>query len=614
MRAIMRDIEEHITLPKTANLLRLLNLPLIICFLLTWVVNTPYRTSAAQDAPVLMLGSAPFGINTHLSTRYTNIDTMSIPADLISQAGAGWAREDIHWYRIQPNPNTWDWSFTDAALRVLVQRNIKIVGVLGHPPGWATPYGGDGFSEISFFAPNPERFAAFAQAVAQRYSNYVHHWEIWNEPDNTLFWKPAPDPVTYAHILTLTANAIRSANPHARILIGGFNPFDTHFLRAVADAGAWNSFDIIAIHPYIDPVSPEAGNMLAVTEGVRAIAAQFGERPIWVTEIGWSSRPDARDPPGSTADEQTQANYLVRATLMLWRAGVEQIFWYTLKDDPEGDPYGMFTLGSGRADFSQPKAAYYAFQNLSRQLSGAEFVGMRDLFERRTVLDFEQFGVWYRGDQANGRFSPTDAIQHSGRGAGQLAYRFPTTANDYVVFRRSVAALIPGQPYAIGMWVYGDASGHTLKLWLRDSEGEILQYTLGAVGPANWRLMQAPIGGTVADWDRITTGGNGRIDFPARVEAIVLDDAPDRVAGSGTIYIDDIVAISGPEAYDMQLLRGGTAVDVLWAPTPVLASISTRSASARVFNRDGVVNTVEARNARVVVQLGPGPIYVRHTR
>ena len=53
------------------------------------------------------------------------------------------------------------------------------------------------------------------------------------------------------------------------------------------------------------------------------------------------------------------------------------------------------------------------------------------------------------------------------------------------------------------------------------AEGEVLQYTLGTVGPPGWRLLQAPIGGSVAPGDRITPGGNGRLDTPARLYAIV---------------------------------------------------------------------------------------------
>jgi polysaccharide biosynthesis protein PslG len=346
---------------------------------------------------------------------------------------------------------------------------------------------------------------------------------------------------------------------------------------------------------------------------VRAIANRYGLRPIWATEIGWVSRPDARHPPGSS-DEQTQANLLVRATLLLWQAGVERIFWYTLKDDPEGDTYGMFALGSGRSDFSQPKPTYWAFQTLSRQLSGTHFLSTSDLFERTTVVDFEAFGVWLRGDQPYGRFSSTNLLQQAGAQAAQLTYQFPTRNNDYVVFRRAPAIPIPGNPYAIGAWVYGDSSGHTLKIWLRDAEDEILQYALGSVGPAQWRFMQAQLGKSVPTWDRITSGGNGKLDTPVRIEALVLDDAPNSSISSGTIYIDTITAMSGPEGYNLRLQRADAFVDVLWAPQPILVSIASNAASVLVSERNGQQRTIKANNGRVVVQIGPAPIYLQQPR
>ena len=81
--------------------------------------------------------------------------------------------------------------------------------------------------------------------------------------------------------------------------------------------------------------------------------------------------------------------------LLLWHAGVERIFWYALKDDPN-NLYGLVALGAGRADFSRPKPAYYAFQTLNRATDGAELVGLRDLFERTGVYGFESFGAWRR--------------------------------------------------------------------------------------------------------------------------------------------------------------------------------------------------------------------------
>lgn len=610
------DMQQQLTAPQ-----RFLLLVLIGIYVLSWLGTVPYAHAFAPLAQNLeqqlpaTLDSHPFGLNTHLATRYTDPDSMDIPADIVAGAQVGWAREDIHWYRIQPTPDTWDWTYTDNAMRALIQRDIHVLGVIGHPPGWATPYPGDEPDSFSFYAPDPDQFAAFAQAVAVRYSRYISHWEIWNEPDNPLFWKPQPDAQAYATMLVRAATAIKTAVPNAQVVLGGVNPFDTQYLQTIAEQGAWDSFDILGIHPYVDPGSPEAGNILAATEGIRALSDKYGNHPIWVTEVGWRSR-FRPGMPGKDLSEENQANYLIRSTLLLWRAGVERIFWYNLKDDPDGDSYGLVGYGNGRADYSPGllKPSYYAFQTMSNQLENSQFVDLLDLYDHTPVIDFENFGVWIRGDQANGRLSPTTVTRHSGQGAAQLSYQFVTEQNDYVVFRRDRAAPIPGSPYAIGAWVYGDNSGHTLKLWLRDSQNEVLQFTLGSVGPEQWRFLQTQIDGSVPEWDRITTGGNGRLDMPARMQAIVLDDAPDQRLSSGTIYLDDITVLSGPEAYDLRLQSGSTSIDMLWSPIPMVVSIATQSRQALLTQRDGRSSTIAADKGRIVVQIGPAPIFVRHQR
>jgi len=151
-------------------------------------------------------------------------------------------------------------------------------------------------------------------------------------------------------------------------------------------------------------------------------------------------------------------------------------------------------------------------------------------------------------------------------------------------------------------------------VWLRDAEGELLQFALGTVGPPGWRLIQAPIGGEVGSWNRISKNGNGRLDFPVRLDSIVLDDGDDRFVGDGTILLDDLIAISGPEAYDLQLHQGATAIDVLWSPESLPAAITSASASAVVTDRDGAERQVAARDGKIILDLGPAPVYVRHRR
>jgi len=97
----------------------------------------------------------------------------------------------------------------------LVQRGINVVGVLGHPPGWATPYSGDDANGFSFYPPDPDRFAAYAYAVVSRYGRYVHHWEVWNEPD-IAYWKGTPE--EYFKLYDFSVDAVLRALPDARVL------------------------------------------------------------------------------------------------------------------------------------------------------------------------------------------------------------------------------------------------------------------------------------------------------------------------------------------------------------------------------------------------------------
>ncbi|MEM8530401.1 MAG: glycosyl hydrolase [Chloroflexota bacterium] len=597
---------------------RPITLLVLVLACLLFVSLVPVQVPAAPEPisasrpEVVTLDDAPFGLNTHLATRHPNLETMHEPAERVAQTGIGWAREDIHWWRIQPTSDTWDWSFTDRAIQELLLRDIEIVGVLGHPPGWATTYTNDDPSEHSFYAPDQALFVEYATAVVARYGRHIKHWEIWNEPDNPLFWKPKPDSHAYTQLLQQTATAIRDVDPEAIILLGGINPFDTDFLEDIARADAWDSFDILAIHPYVDPSEPEIGNIVASTDGVRALAERYGEKPIWVTEIGWSSGPGDRDTVG-LADEQDQANYLVRSYLLLWYAGVERIFWYTLKDDAH-NPYGLITYGDGREDYSELKPAFHALQTLNEQLSGTEFVDKRDLFTRTTIIDFETPIKWQLGNAANGRLRHTQVLQQEGQVGGKLTYDFASTNNDYVVFLPKEPISIPDDSYAVGLWIYGDGSGNTFRIRLVDAEGEILQYRLGTIGSAGWRLIQTPIGESVSAWNQISKDGNGRLDFPAQFQSLILDDSSDRFVGKGTVYVDNLTAISGPEAYNIQLQSGDEAVDILWAPDSVRARLASTSNTASLTRIDGIQQSIAARNKQLFIDLGPDPVYIRHTR
>lgn len=583
---------------------------LVVFSLLVVVLALP--GGVTRSAPMTAPRDSAFGVNSHIATRYPDPSSLNVPAEVLAQAGAGWAREDFQFHRIAPQQaqDQWDWTFHDNAVDELISRGITIIGVLNGPtPGWATPDnpGND------FYPPDPQLFAAFASAVVSRYKGKVFYWEVWNEPDNASYWKPARNDVAYANLLKAAAPAIRNADPNAKILCAGVVSPEpaTSFLQTLADNGAWNAFDIISLHPYTDPRSPEDGQIgIAGVGQVRALAERLGAKPIWATEYGWST--GSADRGGNMVSPAVQANYLVRGAALLRAEGVERVIWYNFKDDQAGQGLGLIGLGSGTTDYNARKDAFIAFKTMNEQLAGTTPVGMVDLGQRRTVFDFENFGAWPVGDQPNGSFTQSSAQVHSGGAAAQLNYRFPGGGNDYVVFLPNSAPRIEGGASQLGVWVYGDGSGHALKVWLRDSQGETLQFRLGFVGAGGWQFLAAPITGPVESYNRISGSGNLQLDLPATLQAVVLDDEPDSTSGSGTIYLDDLTAVSGPEAYGVRFQKGGEVVDVLWAPEFAQLTLPSASGQATRVELWGENTPLGTSNGQLSIAVGANPIFLRY--
>jgi eukaryotic-like serine/threonine-protein kinase len=168
------------------------------------------------------------------------------------------------------------------------------------------------------------------------------------------------------------------------------------------------------------------------------------------------------------------------------------------------------------------------------------------------VLDFEQFGAWRRGNEPYGNFVQSSEQKHAGNYSGKLAYQFPAVKENYVVFTRNPPKLIPGQPAALKLWVYGDGSGHFLNAWVRDHQNEVRQFTFGQITHTGWQDMTAPLD-TAAAWPQTHISGtdNGRLDFPISLDSLVLDGVPDGGGPFlGAIYVDDLGTgdVTAPQA------------------------------------------------------------------
>ena len=254
-------------------------------------------------------------------------------------------------------------------------------------PQWAS-------GSNSTYAPpqDPETYAAFMRFLAARYSGRVAAWEIWNEPNTDRFWPTGPNATEYVSLLRAAYGAVKEADPAAQVVFGGLSQNDYSFVEAAYDAGAKNWFDVMSVHPYPGPHPPEhssswggriSPNVFTGYREVRAsMLAQNDDKPIWLTEFGWSTT--TTDPWGVTPAQQ--ADYLRRAYCVLEQDPyVEVAAWYNLRNNhwnADADEWES-QLGLVKSTFER-KPSYDAYKGYdpqaclrltSRQIPSAPPVG-----------------------------------------------------------------------------------------------------------------------------------------------------------------------------------------------------------------------------------------------
>jgi len=200
--------------------------------------------------------------------------------------------------------------------------------------------------------------------VVLEFKDYVKVWEIWNEPNQNMFFS-GKDPVKYTNFLKRAYTEAKRADPSCFVL-GGSIVF-THntalnFLRTIYDNGGGDYMDALSYHPYCNPYAPDdtssTPNPYIYLTRVRDVMVDYGEqdKTIWITEVGWTTNDN-----GQVGDEK-QAQYIVQALEMARDWGwVETFIIYNWKDS---NTSGKYTKGLLRTDLSR-KPSFYAVKEFT---------------------------------------------------------------------------------------------------------------------------------------------------------------------------------------------------------------------------------------------------------
>ena len=127
-----------------------------------------------------------------------------------------------------------DFSLTDEIVGAAAVRRVSVLPTILYAPPWDARHNPNGVDTPRRAAP----YAAYAAALVGRYGPHgsfwaahpqiprmpIRMWQIWNEPNISYYW-PQPFARTYVAMLRLAHQAIKRADPGAKVVLGALTNF-----------------------------------------------------------------------------------------------------------------------------------------------------------------------------------------------------------------------------------------------------------------------------------------------------------------------------------------------------------------------------------------------------
>ena len=347
---------------------------------------------------------------------------------MIADAGFRWVRMDLKWDFTERERGRYDFTAYDRLMTAIEPFGLRALFILDY----GNPLYGDG-------APRTEEarnaFARWAVAAAQHFANRGVIWEVYNEPNNPMFWQPA-NAGEYASLAITVGKAFRESVPHEKLMGPAVGEMDFSFLDSCFKAGALDGWFAVSVHPYLrsDPenVASDYAKLRELILSTKSRVTTTNEKraspniPIISGEWGYSAA-------WRGMNEEKQATMLARQFLTNAANGIAMSIWYDWRDDgldPQ-EPEHHFGLvrheyRNGQTHVYEPKPAYLAAKTLLRHFSGFRFeqrllVGTDDDYVLVFAKDGERrLAVWTtcRGKTAEDILTerPIHYHEHEGRG------------------------------------------------------------------------------------------------------------------------------------------------------------------------------------------------------
>lgn len=182
---------------------------------------------------------------------------------------------------------------------------------------------------------------------------------------------------------------VKNADPGMQVVMAGLAKPDTAYVKQMIDWCRKNRgykldgsidlcWDVINYHFYSNDseasqggkattgVAPELSSAARTAQAFLQFSHQYAnDMPVWITEAGYDinqGSPFKAKPVGQQTALQTQADWILRTSLLYVRAGIDKVFFYQLYDDKPGNPKQFSTSGLINSNRSRRPAADFISQ------------------------------------------------------------------------------------------------------------------------------------------------------------------------------------------------------------------------------------------------------------
>ena len=282
--------------------------------------------------------------------------------------------------RVQPEPGAAQWVFHDH-VDACRGAGLSVLGEFFATPYWAgDPPAAKPANPRQYprgTKPRLDVFERYVRMTVARFSQSIRVWEVWNEPEVSLFWHGTPE--EFGQLAQVACRAAKEVDPACTVLVGGFTGvWGREWYERAGKAGAFRHADGISYHGYARSVQ-ELRRKLELFRGIgREFSTRGGAFELWDSEWGVQDTTfyvDADFPGLGPRRLLPAASYLdgaarvVKADCISMALGVKRSFYY-LHNTTQGP--GAYQNGSAIETTRAPRPKLMARVALEFLTRGAE--------------------------------------------------------------------------------------------------------------------------------------------------------------------------------------------------------------------------------------------------